>query len=170
VLIEPALTTVPAAAATLAGLSGVMRAYEGGDRAAAVDRFLTAFAGEGCGAGFDACLPPGWREQALAEAPIYFEGELPAALRWPFDRAAAASVPVPVLLVHGAETNSIFVETAVLLHSWLPDARVAPIPGASHFSPTFAADAVAREVRAFVASLQGGGIAPTAASGGVRGV
>jgi len=156
VLIEPALTTVPSAERTIAGLAGILSAYHAGDRSAAVDAFLTAFAGSEYRARLDERLPCDWAEKSLAEAFIYFEGELPAALGWKFDREAAADIRVPVLLVHGTETNPIFIETAERLQCWLPDARTVSIPGANHFSLTFAPQLVAQAVRAFVSEVGGG--------------
>lgn len=46
--------------------------------------------------------------------------------------AAAGAVDVPALIVHGSGDETVPVEEAAALHSWLPDSRLHVIDGASH--------------------------------------
>jgi 3-oxoadipate enol-lactonase len=105
--------------------------YRKGDIEAAVDTFLRGT----CGAHARAVLGkvvPGAVEQALSDAPTFFEHELPALRQWSFGPAEARRVVQPVLAVIGAETDSRFCERQKLLLEWLPNVESFVLPGAGH--------------------------------------
>ena len=79
---------------------------------------------------------PGAFEQAVDDAPTFFEADLPALVDWRFDAAKARRVRQPVLVVLGEVSAALhprFEETYRLLMSWLQDAEGCVLPDASHF-------------------------------------
>jgi 3-oxoadipate enol-lactonase len=120
-LLETALLTVPSG--PFAGEA--LRAYAGGDRAAATDIWMRGV----CGPGYRAYLG------ATMEAATFFGQELPAVRAWSFGPERARAVTSPVLLVIGERSNEIgpaFAERHALLRAWLPYAESFVLPGANH--------------------------------------
>ena len=129
-LLETALLVVPSG--PFAGAA--MRAFAGGDRAAAVDIWMGGVCGPGYRAVFEAVLP-GALERAVADAGTFFEQELPAVRAWSFGPAEARAITAPVLLVVGersGEVSPAFGERHALLRAWLPHAEAFVLPGANH--------------------------------------
>jgi pimeloyl-ACP methyl ester carboxylesterase len=130
-LLEPAARGVSSSAAILAALGPVVAAYQSGDKAAAVDGFLRHVCGDRYRAVLDQVLPHAF-DEAVAEADLFFQAEMPAVQRWSFGPSDGARVRPPVLNVLGSESVPRFVEGADVVQSWLPHAERLSVPGAGH--------------------------------------
>jgi pimeloyl-ACP methyl ester carboxylesterase len=127
-VLEPAARGIPSADKVVAALQPVFGAYRSGDTAGAVDAFLRHV----CGDDYRMILErvvPGAFEEALDNADLFFQAEMPAVQQWRFGADDAARVTQPVLNVLGADR---FVEGAELVQSWLPHAQRLPVPEAGH--------------------------------------
>jgi pimeloyl-ACP methyl ester carboxylesterase len=155
VLMEPALMPVPSRDAWARAVAQqALEQYRAGDRAGAIDTWMRGVAGEDYRAALDAALP-GAFARMVADAPTFFEQELPAVHAWAFGRDEAARVTQPALAVLGGrshEVSAVWSERQALLEAWLPDVEPFVLPGATHMlhlhNPRGLADALAR----FVAS------------------
>jgi pimeloyl-ACP methyl ester carboxylesterase len=130
-LLEPAL---PIAGSPNAGIAASMALFKSGKREAAVDTFMRAVAGDNYRATVERTLPRAF-DQALADADVFFEQELPAVRAWSFSRMEAQRLRMPVLIVLGArsdEVSPIWRQRHALLLSWLPSAEAFVLPGATH--------------------------------------
>jgi 3-oxoadipate enol-lactonase len=133
-LLEPARPAPPTevqAAFTREVVRPAIERYRTGDTAGAVDTWARGVFGPDYEDALEHGLP-GAVERCLADAPAFFEQELPALQRWEFTEADAARVTQPVLIVHGENTVSTFPERVDLLRSWLPNAERFELPGATH--------------------------------------
>lgn len=75
-------------------------------------------------------------EQAVIDAPSWFEWDLPAQLNWTFGEAEARRITQPVLSVLGGDSDALwsrFGETHRLLLEWLPHGEGFILPGTTHF-------------------------------------
>ena len=134
-LLEPALMDVPSRArwGRAVAVPAVER-YREGDRAGAVDMWMRGVAGERYRAVLDRVLP-GAFEQAVADAPTFFEQELPAVQQWQFGQADARRVTQPALAVLGGrsrEVSPVWEERHALLLAWLPNVSPFVLEGATH--------------------------------------
>ena len=79
---------------------------------------------------------PGAIDQAIADAAVFFDGELPGLLEWSFDGPEAKQVHQPVLSVLGGHSESLsrrFVEVHQFLLRELPNALGHVVPAGGHF-------------------------------------
>jgi pimeloyl-ACP methyl ester carboxylesterase len=110
--------------------------YQAGDKAGANEAFLIGVCGPRIREVVDQMLPPGAFELALtADADTFFATELPARMHWRFGPEEAACIEQPVLLVQGAESAAVtpvYGEAVAMLKTWLPQAELATLPGATH--------------------------------------
>jgi len=130
-VLEPAARGIPSAAKVIAALHPVFGAYRSGDTAGAVDAFLRHV----CGDDYRMILErvvPGAFEEALDNADLFFQAEMPAVQQWSFGADDAARVTQPVLNVLGTDSAARFVEGAELVQSWFPHAQRLPVPDAGH--------------------------------------
>jgi pimeloyl-ACP methyl ester carboxylesterase len=149
-LMEPALMAVPSRAAWGQSVAvPAVEAYRAGDRAAAVDLWMRGVAGEGWREPMDRALP-GAFDQAVADAPTFFEQELPAVQTWAFGGEDARRVRQPALAVIGGrspEVSPVWEERQALLLEWLPHAEPFVLDGATHMlhlqNPRDMAEAIA---------------------------
>ena len=102
VLLEPALS-IPGGSP---GIAQAVRIYQSGDRAGAIDAFMRAVAGADWRAHVERELPLA-SAQALADAPAFFEQELPAVRAWQFDAAEARRIRAPTLAVTGGDSGKV---------------------------------------------------------------
>lgn len=130
-LLEPALLGVPSGPQLLEQIERIVTTYEAGDRAGAVDAFLTAVCGKAYRTAVESALP-GAMGQAVADADTFFGVELPALGEWTFSGEDAARVKQPVLAVLGADSDTVFGEGNQLLLDWFPQAKRFVLPRAAH--------------------------------------
>jgi pimeloyl-ACP methyl ester carboxylesterase len=130
-LLEPAARGISSSEQVAAALQPVIAAYKSGDKAGAVDGFLRHVCGDGYRAVLDAVIPDAFVE-ALGEADLFFQAEMPAVQQWRFGPSDARCVTQPVLNVLGAESAQRFVEGSELVQSWFPQAERLSVPAAGH--------------------------------------
>ena len=131
VLLEPALS-IPGVASP--GIAQAVRIYRSGDRAGAIDAFMRAVAGSDWREHVEREIPLGF-SQALADAPAFFEQELPAVRAWQFGEAEARRVRVPALAVTGGNSGTVSANwptRQAFLLKHLPDVEAYVLDGSSH--------------------------------------
>jgi hypothetical protein len=116
-LLEPAARGVSSSAAVVAALQPVIAAYRSGDTAAAVDGFLRHVCGDGYREPLGRAVP-GAFDEAMAEADLFFQAEMPAVQQWSFGPVDARRIDQPILNVLGACSEPRFVEGSALVQSW----------------------------------------------------
>ncbi len=89
-LLEPAARGVSSSEQVVAALQPVIAAYRSGDPAEAVDRFLRHVCGDGYREALDRVLPHAFGE-AVAEADLFFQAEMPAVQSWTFGPSEAGA-------------------------------------------------------------------------------
>jgi pimeloyl-ACP methyl ester carboxylesterase len=112
-------------------MAAAMQSYRQGDRAGAVDRWLTAVFAPGYRQLLDHLFPGSW-EQAVQDADMFFGIEVPELQRWQFGTAEAARIDVPVLSMVGSESDAAFFEMEELLKGLLPQLETVRMPGLNH--------------------------------------
>jgi pimeloyl-ACP methyl ester carboxylesterase len=134
-LMEPALMPVPSRAAWGEAVAvPAIERYRAGDRPGAVHLWMRGVAGSDYQEAFERMLPHAF-SQAVADAPTFFEQELPAVQSWPFGAEDADRIHQPVLAVIGArspEVSPVWEERQALLLEWLPHAEPFVLDGATH--------------------------------------
>jgi pimeloyl-ACP methyl ester carboxylesterase len=99
-----------------------------------IDDFLKQRFGADYRPHLDRVLPGAFR-QAVADAPTWFEQEVPGLRAWTFDAPEAQRITQPVLAVVGGESDKLwprFGETQRRLLSSLPSVEGVVLPGVSH--------------------------------------
>ena len=147
-LLEPAARGISSSEQVRTALQPVFAAYRSGDTAGAVDLFLRHVCGDGYRAPLDRAVPDAF-DQALAEADLFFQAEMPAVQQWAFGADEAARVSQPVLNVLGARSAPRFVEGSELVQSWFPHAERYSVPDAGHLLMVENPDAVAAGLKDF---------------------
>jgi pimeloyl-ACP methyl ester carboxylesterase len=149
-ILEPALMTVASAPTSRVPVGLALQQYRGGDHASAIDTFLRATCGPDYRTVLDRALP-GSFDRAVADAPTFFEQELPALQQWAFGQNEATFITQPTLAVVGARSlasDPIWGERHQLLLDWLPNVEPLVIPETSHLmqveSPAAVAEGLAR--------------------------
>jgi pimeloyl-ACP methyl ester carboxylesterase len=134
-LLEP---SIPAAlgdpVVAQAFMEGVGKAYGqfgAGDKAGAVDTWLTGAFAPGYREIADAALP-GWFEQAVRDADVVFQVEGPNVQQWSFTPAEAGRIRQPVLSAYHQDYWPGFQKTHDLLQAWLPQTEAALLPVPRH--------------------------------------
>jgi len=147
-LLEPALVAfVPGAAAFNVGVAPVVKRYVDGDKAGALDGFLSAVGGPNPRGVLDGV--PGAYEMAVADADYLFRVELPELGTWRLTRADAARIKQPILAMVGSESRPVFHEIHTLVQSWFRQAEPVTIAGASHMLPMMMPRPVAEALASF---------------------
>jgi pimeloyl-ACP methyl ester carboxylesterase len=173
-LLEPAARGISRSEQVAAALEPVVAAYRSGDKAGAVDGFLRHVCGDGYRAELDRVIPGAFGE-ALDEADLFFQAEMPAVQRWSFGPADAAHVTQPVLNVLGAESVPRFVDGSELVQSWCPRAERLSVPDAGHLMMVQNPTGLAQGLKRFLAgqrssaSLDPPTVAGVSAAGGRSG-
>jgi pimeloyl-ACP methyl ester carboxylesterase len=148
-LLEPAARGIASSAQVAAALEPVVAAYRSGDTGGAVDAFLRHVGGDGYRAVLDRVVPEASGD-ALAEADLFFQVEMPAVRRFRFGPTDAARITAPVLNVVGAESVPRFKEGGELVQSWFPEAERLTVPRAGHLLMLQNPAAVARGISEFL--------------------
>jgi pimeloyl-ACP methyl ester carboxylesterase/membrane-associated phospholipid phosphatase len=150
-LLEPALTI---AGNSSPGILSAVASYRSGRRDIAIDAFMRAVAGQGYRATLDRVLPRAM-DQAMTDAPTFFEQELPAVRAWSFTTDEAQGLRAPVLLVTGGlsdEISPIWRQRQELLLRLIPRAEPYILPGATHLLQLQNPGDLARRIAAFTAA------------------
>jgi pimeloyl-ACP methyl ester carboxylesterase len=153
-LLEPALMPVPSREAwgRTTALPAIER-YRAGDRAGAVDAWMRGVAGADYRPDMERALP-GAFAQVVADAPTFFEQELPAVREWVFDEHDAARITQPVLAVLGGrskDVSPVWEERQALMRAWLPDVEPFVLEGATHLLHLQQPQAMAEALAGFLA-------------------
>ncbi len=134
-LMEPALMPVPSRAKWGESVAvPAIERYRAGDRPGAVDLWMRGVAGADYKEAFERMLPNAFAE-AVADAPTFFEQELPAVQKWSFGDEDAKRIRQPALAVMGArspQVSPVWEERQALLLRWLPQAEPFVLDGATH--------------------------------------
>jgi pimeloyl-ACP methyl ester carboxylesterase len=130
-LLEPAARGVSSSEQVVAALRPIFAAYRSGDTAGAVDGFLRHVCGDDYRTTLERAVPGAFNE-ALDNADLFFQAEMPAVQQWSFGPDGASHVTKPVLNVLGTQSAPRFVEGAELVQTWFPDAERFSIPDAGH--------------------------------------
>jgi pimeloyl-ACP methyl ester carboxylesterase len=131
VVLEPALP-VPGVASP--GIAQALQAYERGDHAGAIDIFMRSVAGDSWVKDIQREIPQPFR-QALADAPAFFEQELPAVRAWPFAESDARAITTPALAVMGERSPQVsanWPKRQEFLLAHLPNVEAYVLPGSRH--------------------------------------
>lgn len=151
-LLEPLiLDAIPSGPSFGEGVAAIQGLYEGGDKAGAVNAFLTAVVGDNYREVVDKVLPAGTFELAVADIDTFFQVEMPALQEWRFTAEDAKRISGPVLSVVGNETAPIFTETFDLLEQWLPQRGELRVPQATHGLQMMNPSAIAEGLSRFFA-------------------
>jgi pimeloyl-ACP methyl ester carboxylesterase len=132
-LIEPGLMIGASGGPYREALARGGQRFQEGEATVIVDEFLQARS-PGYRGRLDRLLP-GAFAQAVADAPTWFETELPAQLAWHFDATEAQQITHPVLSVLGGESERLwdrFGEVHQWMLAWLPHPEGFVLPGATH--------------------------------------
>jgi pimeloyl-ACP methyl ester carboxylesterase len=151
VLLEPAL---PIAAVANPGIPLAIEAYRRGNREGAIDRFMRSVAGANWREGIERELPLALG-QALADAPAFFEQELPAVRAWRFDESDARRVRAPALAVMGGRSPAVSASwpaRQAFLLAHLPNVEAWMHEDATHMLAFHDPDVLARRLRQFFAA------------------
>lgn len=130
-LLEPAARAVSSSEQVVAALQPVFAAYRAGNTTGAVDSFLRHVCGDDYRTTLERVVP-GAFDEALDNADLFFQAEIPAVQQWSFGPDTASRVTQPVLNVIGTQSAPRFVEGAELVQSWFPHAERLSIPDAGH--------------------------------------
>ena len=150
VLLEAAVPRLGARDPEVAiALREAMQFYRRGDARLAVMRFSNAVSP----GSWDALTESGstaMQEQAVRDAPTFFDVEMPALTEWPFTEEDAARIDVPAVVVFGAESNRSARNAQQRLQSSLPRAEGFEVFGAGHELQMKQPHAVAAALNAFI--------------------
>jgi pimeloyl-ACP methyl ester carboxylesterase len=133
-VLEPALVLGVNGAGYRAAMARNRDRYRGGDVEGTVDEFLRARFGPIYREYVERNLP-GALEQAVRNAGNAFEVDMPPLADFGFSEREARTITQPVLVVLGAESNTLwprFGETHRALLAWLPHAESYVLPQATH--------------------------------------
>jgi pimeloyl-ACP methyl ester carboxylesterase len=148
-LLEPALVYLVPSGPLFGEMLGTLQAmYRRGERAAALDGFLSRVVAGDYREVLEKFLPPGAFELAVADAQTTFGVEAEALRQWSFTEQDAARIEQPVLAVLGERSEPIFSEIHALLRRWMPHAEELVVRDATHalqfMNPPGVADGLAR--------------------------
>ena len=137
-LLEPMLPPLisnssPGAAKFSEAMEQIERRYLEGNKAGAIDLFLTYVAGLHVRALGDK-FRPGSFDQAVADIDTWFLIESPAMKSWSFTYDDAKKIKQPVIYVGGAESNFAKYSASInyLMSQWFPQSEVTWLPATTH--------------------------------------
>ena len=134
VLLEPALVLGDSGPGYRAAIAETRRRFAAGDAEGAVDDFLRRRFGADYRVRLERVVP-GAFDQALANARVSLELDMPGAADFRFGPAEARPITQPALVVLGADSDTLwprFGETHRTLLEWLPHAEQYVLPNATH--------------------------------------
>ena len=121
-LVEPPPVQGPGDAVFRLACAGLLSDRWARGAEAAVARFLVDTVGPDWPSVLNGAVP-GSSAQVLRDSRTFFDVDIPALLKWPFDAAAAARVRCPVLHVAGSDHGPLFRGVGDLIRAWLPQAQ-----------------------------------------------
>jgi pimeloyl-ACP methyl ester carboxylesterase len=124
--------------------------FGAGDKAGAVDTWLTGAFGPGYREIADRALP-GWFEQAAKDADVVFQVEAANIQQWNFTQVEAAHITQPVLSAYHQDNWPGFQKAHELLKAWIPQTETVVLPIESHLLQIMNPRAVAGELAGFFA-------------------
>jgi pimeloyl-ACP methyl ester carboxylesterase len=133
-LLEPALVLGANGPGYLKAIAQARQRYRNGDVEGTVDEFLRVRFGNGYRSSLERIVP-GAFAQAVANAGVAFEVDMPSAADFPFSEAEARTISQPALVVLGAESDALwrrFGETHRFLMTWLQRGQSYVLPHATH--------------------------------------
>lgn len=148
-LVEPPPLHVPAGPQFREAIARLIATYEQQGTAAALEVFMTGFAGPQWRTRQDALLP-GSVAQMERDAGSFFGHDLPALLGWEFDAERASRVTAPVLFVGGSDSAPWFAQTRAWVESLFDEVQSVIIDGAGHDVALTHAEPVAQLIAEFV--------------------
>lgn len=151
VLLELGLPSVAEKLSINPELAQAQGLYARGDKTAALDHFLSAYAGGLHRKIIDTALPAGSFELAVQDVDTIFLYELPALRVWDLSQNIAMRMSKSVLLGNGGETLPLFKASRKTLAEWIPDSEAFEIGGAGHALHMQAPDLVASAIASFIA-------------------
>jgi pimeloyl-ACP methyl ester carboxylesterase len=134
-LLEPSLPAAlgepEVALKFMEGAGKAFAQFGAGDKAGAVDTWLTGAFGPGYREIADRALP-GWFEQAAKDADVVFQVEAANLQQWNFTEVEAARISQPVLSAYHRDDWPGFQRAHELLQAWIPQTEVAVLPVERH--------------------------------------
>jgi pimeloyl-ACP methyl ester carboxylesterase len=124
--------------------------FGAGDKAGAVDTWLTGAFGPGYREVADQALP-GWFEQAAKDSDVVFQVEAANLQQWTFTPTEAAHIQQPILSAYHQDDWPGFQKANDLLQAWIPQTETAIIPVTSHLLQIMDPRAVAEVLMGFLA-------------------
>jgi pimeloyl-ACP methyl ester carboxylesterase len=124
--------------------------FGAGDKAGAVDTWLTGAFGPGYREIADRALP-GWFEQAAKDADVVFQVEAANLQQWNFTPVEAERITQPVLSAYHEDSWPGFQKANDLLQAWIPQTEAAVLPIDRHLLQIMDPRAVAAELAGFFA-------------------
>ncbi len=126
---------------------------QNGDPATALDTsFGAVYGSTAYRTEIDDHMPDGWYEQALADLPHLFLHESPALRSSTFGPNTATNITQPVLILHGENSEPIWVDLVQKAQQLLPHAEIRQIAGTNHMFPVLRPAETANELASFLKS------------------
>jgi pimeloyl-ACP methyl ester carboxylesterase len=151
-LLEPSLPAAlgdpEVALKFMEGAGKAFAQFGAGDKAGAVDTWLTGAFGPGYREIADRALP-GWFEQAAHDADIVFQVEAANIQQWSFTPAEAARISQPVLSAYHEDNWPGFRKAHEILKAWVPQSETAVLPVERHLLQIMNPRAVAEALVSF---------------------
>jgi pimeloyl-ACP methyl ester carboxylesterase len=150
-LLEPATSGLLDPKEAMTGLAPLLDLARGRGPVAALDAFLRMICGDDGPESLEVLIP-GALQHARASADQFFAVELPAAIRWRFDRSDATAITCPVLNLRGSNSETRFARAAEIIQSTIPWAKPAVMAGVGHLLMAADPSAAAELLTAFWSS------------------
>jgi pimeloyl-ACP methyl ester carboxylesterase len=153
-LLEPSLPAAlgdpEVALKFMEGAGKAFAQFGAGDKAGAVDTWLTGAFGPGYREIADRVLP-GWFEQAATDADVIFQVEAANIQQWVFTPEEAARIHQPVLSAYHEDSWPGFQKAHELLQAWIPQTETAVLPVDRHLLQIMDPSAVGARLAGFFA-------------------
>lgn len=153
-LLEPSLPAAlgdpEVALKFMEGAGKAFAQFGAGDKAGAVDTWLTGAFGPGYREIADRALP-GWFEQAAKDADVVFQVEAANIQQWSFTPVEAAHINQPVLSAYHQDIWPGFQKAHNLLRAWIPQTETAVLPVERHLLQIMSPSVVASTLAGFFA-------------------
>jgi pimeloyl-ACP methyl ester carboxylesterase len=150
-LMEPPILASAAATEASAKMNAVMEIYQSGNKAGALEAFLTGMNGPDYRVYVEKALGAHALELALADVDTFFQLEIPALTGWNFHADDARRISAPVLCMVGDDSDAFMQSSHELLLTWFENAYQMVIYRANHLMQMMQPRAVAEALARFMA-------------------